>query len=116
MQPLPAWIDREAWEDYEAMRRRIKKPMTARVIRQKLARLQAFKSAGFDVNEVIDEATNGHWLDFYATEKPIPQRPVDEAANTAIYLASKPQEFDRTGLERIKEELRRVKRGILGVK
>jgi hypothetical protein len=37
MQPLPSYIDPEAWADYEAMRKRIKKPMTQRVIRQKLA-------------------------------------------------------------------------------
>jgi hypothetical protein len=65
MTPLPSWIDPEAWEEYETMRRRIKKPMSARVIRQKLALLQRFKDAGHDVNAVIDAATNGHWLDFY---------------------------------------------------
>jgi hypothetical protein len=47
------------------MRKRIKKPMTPRVIRQKLALLQRFKDAGHDVSAVIDAATNGHWLDFY---------------------------------------------------
>jgi hypothetical protein len=65
MTPLPSWIEREAWDEYEAMRRRIKKPMTPRVIRQKLALLQKFHESGHDANEVIDAATNGHWLDFY---------------------------------------------------
>jgi hypothetical protein len=65
MQPLPEYIDPEAWAEYDAMRKRIKKPMTPRVIRQKLALLQRFKDAGHDVNAVIDAATNGHWLDFY---------------------------------------------------
>ena len=65
MTPLPAYIDPEAWAEYETMRQRIKKPMTPRVVRQKLALLQRFKEAGHDVNAVIDAATNGHWLDFY---------------------------------------------------
>jgi hypothetical protein len=63
--PLPTYIDPEAWNDYESMRRRIKKPMTPRIIRQKLALLQKIKDAGHDCNAWIDAATNGHWLDFY---------------------------------------------------
>ncbi len=69
MTPLPSWIDAEAWADYEAMRKRIKKPMTTRIAAQKLALLQKFKDAGHDVTAIIDAATNGHWLDFYPTRE-----------------------------------------------
>jgi hypothetical protein len=66
---LPAYIDREAWDDYVAMRVRIKKPMTPRITRQKLALLAKFHAMGHDVNEVIDAATNGCWQDFYEPRK-----------------------------------------------
>ena len=92
MTPLPSYVDREAWEDYEAMRRKIRKPMTVRVIRQKLARLAEFKAKGHDVTRVIDEATNGCWLDFYEPrEKPI-SSVKDHASDTRVYLDSLEQQ------------------------
>jgi hypothetical protein len=76
------------------MRRRIKKPMTPRIIRQKLALLQKVKDAGHDVNAWIDAATNGHWLDFYQPkELELTPRASSEADRTQAYLDSqKPQE------------------------
>ena len=98
MDALPAYIDREAWQDYVAMRVRIKKPMTARIIRQKLALLSKFHAMGHDVNEIIDAAVNGCWQDFYEPRKVVisdcrPREVMekraadDEAARVAAYIA-----------------------------
>jgi hypothetical protein len=114
MTPLPSYIDAEAWEEYEAMRRRIKKPMTPRVIRQKLALLQRFKDAGHDVNAVIDAATNGHWLDFYEpkeiaiTQKATSARVTGEAARYLDETPGKPSEEARRALKIARSGLRMV--------
>lgn len=72
MIPLPEWIDREAWDEYVAMRIKDKKPMTPRSAKARLARLMEFRAKGHDVTAIIDEAINGHWLDFYEPkDKPI---------------------------------------------
>ena len=112
MQALPSYIDPEAWGDYEAMRRRIKKPMTARVVRQKLALLQRFKDAGHDPNAILDAATNGHWLDFYEprdvqiTVKTTSARVSGEAARYLTEEAGKPSEEARKALRIARSGLR----------
>lgn len=115
MQPLPSYVDPEAWAEYEQMRRRIKKPMTPRVIRQKLALLQRFHSAGHDVNAVIDAATNGHWLDFYepkeiaiSVKSTSAARVTGEAAKYLHETPGKPSEEARKALQIARSGLRRV--------
>lgn len=111
--PLPAYIDREAWEEYEAMRKRIKKPLTPRMIRQKLARLQEFKEAGYDVTSIIDEATNGYWLDFYQPkDKPIERKAGSQAEETKQWLDSQRQTPEQ---RRASEDARRIAMGGLKV-
>jgi hypothetical protein len=112
--PLPSYIDPEAWAEYEAMRKRIKKPMTPRVVRQKLVLLQRFKDAGHDVNAVIDAATNGHWLDFYEprevsiTQKTTSARVSGEAARYLTEEAGRPSEEARKALRIARSGLRMV--------
>jgi hypothetical protein len=114
MQALPSYIDPEAWAEYEAMRKRIKKPMTPRVVRQKLVLLQRFKDAGHDVNAVIDAATNGHWLDFYEVKEPeistktTTARVSGEAARYLTEQAGKPSEEARKALRIARSGLRMV--------
>ena len=114
MIPLPAYIDPEAWSDYEAMRKRIKKPLTPRSAKQKLALLQRFKEAGWDVNQVIDTATERCWLDFYAPKEidvPIKTHQTGtvsgEAARYLTETPGKPSEEAREAL-RAARGLRRV--------
>lgn len=115
MTPLPSYIDPEAWQDYEAMRTREKYPMTDRVIRQKLALLQRYKEAGWDVNAVIDKATEMKWRDFY------PPRDIDipiklaktgtvsgEAARYLTEVPGKPSEDARKALSAARAGIRRV--------
>ncbi len=69
MIPLPAWVDREAFDEYVEMRRNDKKVMSPRSFKERLRELQDIKDAGYDVTYCIDAATNGHWLAFYAVER-----------------------------------------------
>jgi hypothetical protein len=63
--PLPSWIDQEAFDDYQSMRSRIKKPMSSRRLKQFMARLQELHDKGHDVNACLDAATDHQWLDVY---------------------------------------------------
>lgn len=80
MIPLPQWITgdiREAWDEYVQVRIKDKKAMTPRSMVARIKRLQELKDAGHDPIQCLDEAINGHWLDFYAPrEKTIEAKPV----------------------------------------
>ena len=115
MEALPSYIEPDAWADYVAMRKRIKKPMTQRVIRQKLALLQRFKDAGHEVNAVIDAATNGHWLDFYepkaieiSVKTASTARVTGEAARYMDETPGRPSDEARKALQIARSGLRRV--------
>ena len=97
------------------MRKRIKKPMTPRVVRQKLALLQRFKDAGHDVNAVIDFATDRHYLDFYPVRDvdvpnvtPSTARVTGEAARYLTETPGKPSEEARRALKIARSGLRMV--------
>jgi len=84
---LPAWVDQEAFADYMAMRKRIKKPLTPRRLRQFMARLQELHEAGHDVNQSLDEATDHQWLDLYEPkDKSITRKPSAQVDSTQAYL------------------------------
>lgn len=113
MDCLPSYIEHEAWEEYTQMRVRIKKPLTPRVIRQKLALLQQFKDRGHDVNAVIDAATNGHWLDFYEPKEAVisDRRPVAPRNAELLRMESHPvasREQIDAALSKLTGKLRRV--------
>jgi hypothetical protein len=112
MTALPAYIDREAWEDYVAMRNRIKKPMSARRLRQLLARCYELKKAGHDVNQSLDEAADHQWLELYEPkDKTISIKATAEADRTQAYIAEHSRTRDPQAGERlreIKDKLRRV--------
>lgn len=63
---IPSWLDPELWAEYVAQRKKDKKEMTPRSVKARLERLCALRAAGYDPNHCIEEALNGHWLDFYA--------------------------------------------------
>ena len=78
MIPLPTWMSCEmamAWEDYISQRVKDRKAMTLRSAAGRLKRLQELKDAGHDPMQCLEEAINGHWLDFYAPkDKPIERK------------------------------------------
>lgn len=112
MIPTPEWVDREAWDEYVAQRRADKKALTLRSAKQRLARLYELKAAGHDPNACIDEAINGHWLDFYAPkDKQIQRAATAGTGELQRYEAEPrrgptPEEAER--LRALQQRLRRV--------
>jgi hypothetical protein len=106
--PLPQWITgeiREAWDEYVSLRIRDKKAMTPRSMVARVKRLQALKDAGHDPLQCLDEAINGHWLDFYAPrEKSIEINPSSQAERTAEELRKR----DERGFTAPPPELREI--------
>lgn len=72
MIPLPSWVPSDLWDEYCAQRKKDKKEMTQRSAIGRLKRLTELRDAGYDPAQCLEEAINGHWLDFYVPrEKPI---------------------------------------------
>jgi hypothetical protein len=87
MMPLPAWIDADLWTEYVQQRKKDKKEMGPTATRQRLKRLYELKASGHDPNACIEEALNGHWLDFYAPQgKEIELAATKAVDQTAEYL------------------------------
>lgn len=62
---IPDWIDPEAWNGYQDMRKGMKKPMTPRAESLVLKTLERLKNAGHDPNESLDQSTVHNWIDVY---------------------------------------------------
>ena len=58
---LPEWIDRETWNEYEKMRRSIRKPMTDRARKIAVTRLEQFRRIGCEANEVLEQSIFMSW-------------------------------------------------------
>ena len=63
--PLPDWIPAEAWDGYAEMRKKIRKPMTARAQALVLKTLAGIRDRGFDVEAALDNSTRNGWIDVY---------------------------------------------------
>jgi hypothetical protein len=63
--PLPPWLDLEAWEAYEEMRKKIRKPMTDRARELVLKKLAGFEARGIDSTEALNRSVLGNWTDVY---------------------------------------------------
>ncbi len=87
MDAIPAWIDREAWEGFQEMRRKIKKPMTDRAIKMLLKRLDEMHRKGHDVNACIDQSTFCAWQDVYPLQDKSVPTIRDEQDQTQRLLA-----------------------------
>ena len=109
---LPGYIDREAWEGFETMRKTIKKPLTDRSRKLIVYELDRIKHAGHCPNGALDQSTCHCWADVY----PPKEKPIDAAASSAhektqAYIAEHSRAPDpqaREHLKAIKEKLRRV--------
>jgi len=108
MIPLPAWINADLWAEYVQQRKKDKKEMGPTATAQRLKRLYELKAAGHDPNACIEEALNGHWLDFYAPQgKEIERAPskVSQADQTAAYLRQEREHAARIAAERLMKKV-----------
>lgn len=58
---LPDWVDADAWADWEAYRKEIKKPLTDHARSLSVGVLKRASDAGFSNREAIDRAIIGNW-------------------------------------------------------
>lgn len=59
---LPVWIDVKTWEDYQAMRKALRKPMTARAIELTIEKLGDMKEEGQDPNRILEQSIMHSWI------------------------------------------------------
>lgn len=117
MIPLPAYIDREAWEGFCEMRRAMgkTKPFTTRAATLILYQLQRIKDAGHCPNAALDQSTLRGWADVWPVkEKTIDRAVSTQAQETAAYLESRAAIPEQTEAERVRiaERLREAKQRI----
>lgn len=70
---LPSWIDEEAWNGFDDMRKARKKPLTPRAMKLIVTELEKLRERGHDVNAALDQSTMHCWLDVYPVkDKEVP--------------------------------------------
>jgi hypothetical protein len=62
---IPDWIPQNDWNDFLAMRKAIRKPMTVRAVNMMFTKLGQMKSKGFNVSEVLQRSILNNWSDVY---------------------------------------------------
>jgi len=78
--PLPAWIDRDAWEGFVEFRRRQERQSRGRIAWTSRAELLVLKelfrlhAQGHDVNASLDQSVRIGWTDVYAPRQQQDQR------------------------------------------
>ncbi len=109
---LPGYVDREAWQGFEEMRKTIKKPLTDRARKLVVYELDRIKRAGHCPNAALDQSTCHCWADVYQPrEKPIEAASSSQADKTQQYLAEHARAPDPQAREKIAEirgKLRRI--------
>lgn len=58
---LPEWIDKNAWQGYEEMRKKIRKPMTDRARALAVSELVRLEARGHPAEKVLDQSTQHSW-------------------------------------------------------
>lgn len=59
--PIPSFIKQENWNDFVAMRKEIKKPLTETAAKRLISKLTEFDANGFDANESLDYSIMGQY-------------------------------------------------------
>ena len=62
---IPDWIQKDDWNDFVAMRKQIKKPMTDRAIKIILGKLENMKTRGINISLVLQNSIANNWQDVY---------------------------------------------------
>lgn len=109
---IPQYLDPDAWQGFEDMRKQIKKPLTDRARKLIVYELHRIKEAGHDPNAALDQSTNHCWCDvFVPKEKSIEPAKTQEAQKTQDWITehSRPGTKPPEGwAEQTKQRLRRV--------
>jgi hypothetical protein len=65
---LPAWLDRETWDGFREMRKRIGHPATPLAEKLILDKLQGFEAKGIRSKEVLERSIVNGWRDVFAPD------------------------------------------------
>lgn len=63
---IPDWMPAEAWQGYLDMRKKIRKPMTARAEQLAINTLDKLRQQGQDAGAVLDQSTMNSWQGLFA--------------------------------------------------
>ena len=85
---IPPFINPEIWKDFEAMRKRIRKPMSERAKKLIVAKLQ---SLGEDkANKILDQSIVNCWQDVYPLKTDKSNNKEDEYADVPMFASDNP--------------------------
>ena len=62
---IPDWIPESDWNDFLAMRKAIRKPMTVRAVNMMFSKLEQMKKKGINVSTVLQNSILNNWSDVY---------------------------------------------------
>jgi hypothetical protein len=80
---LPDWIPQEAWNEFVAMRKKKKKPLTEYATKLAIKKLEGFRSQGQNVEDILNNSIFHEWEGLFAVAPPRSSH-------------SKPEKFDPT--------------------
>lgn len=66
---IPDWLPLQPWEEFKAMRNKIKKPMTSRAEQLAIGKLEQFRSRGHDPTEILNQSILNDYQDLYEPKK-----------------------------------------------
>lgn len=66
MTAMPDWMPAEAWAGYIDMRKKIRKPMTARAEQLAINTLDKLRAEGQNVEAVLDQSVMNSWQGLFA--------------------------------------------------
>lgn len=59
------WLPKDAWQDWLAMRKKMKKPLTDRAMTRAIKKLTELRAQGHDPEKVLDQSVTNCWIDLY---------------------------------------------------
>ena len=67
---IPNWVPKEAWDHYEEMRRRIRKPMTDQARKWGIETLARLRAQGHNPIQVLEQSVFNSWQGLFAPKEP----------------------------------------------
>lgn len=94
---LPDWVPKEAWDGYQEMRKKLRKPMTDRAVKLAIDTLTRLRDEGSDPGAVLDQSTLNSWQGLFAVRverRGLPRGPqVSSLGKTGQVTANNAQDW-----------------------
>ena len=112
---LPEWVDRELWEAFLEVRKKIKKPPTEKAKELLIKKLERFKNKGYNIQELMQNAIEGSWQSFYepksggtnGNQKHITTTESSRGTGTPHFYEGEPRPSDEE-IERNKKRIKKL--------